>query len=97
MVPSLRFYFIPDLVRAVSRAIDSLAERKPDALHFHEQIKNMYSWNDIAARTEKVYDNISSLEMPTLIERLRRYHCQLVSLVIRRVDFNIILVFASGE
>lgn len=35
-------------------------------------VKDMYSWEDVAARTEKVYKVAMSTEPPPLVERLRR-------------------------
>lgn len=41
---------------------------------FHDEIKEMYSWSNVAERTEKVYDKIWKLKTPPLMERLRRYY-----------------------
>lgn len=43
-------------------------------VEFHESIKSFYSWDNVAERTERVYDKISQLPPDPLIERLRRYH-----------------------
>jgi len=40
---------------------------------FNDELKEMYSWVNVAERTEKVYDSISQVKDPPLIERLRRY------------------------
>lgn len=40
---------------------------------FNDELKEMYSWVNVAERTEKVYDAISQTRDPPLIERLRRY------------------------
>lgn len=39
---------------------------------FHEQVKDMYNWNDVAERTERVYDRIASAEPQPLIDRLKK-------------------------
>ena len=63
-----------DLVEATSKAIYSVRNGKVRHEKFHEQVRRMYSWTDVAARTERVYDNICSQEKRPLIERLKRYY-----------------------
>ncbi|PVU93483.1 hypothetical protein BB559_003264 [Furculomyces boomerangus] len=41
---------------------------------FHNQVKNMYSWHNIAYRTETVYYKVIRIPEPPLIERLRLYY-----------------------
>lgn len=48
-----------DLVAATGRAIAKLREGKVRTELFHNQVKQMYSWTDVAQRTEIVYDEIS--------------------------------------
>ena len=48
-----------DLVRATERAIAALRANKIRTEGFHEQVKKMYSWTDVAERTERVYDGIT--------------------------------------
>ncbi|PSN75005.1 phosphatidylinositol:UDP-GlcNAc transferase PIG-A [Corynespora cassiicola Philippines] len=48
-----------DLVAATGRAIAKLREGKVRTELFHNQVKQMYSWTDVAQRTERVYDGIS--------------------------------------
>lgn len=48
-----------DLVAATSRAINALRSGKVRTERFHDQVKMMYSWTDVAARTERVYDGIT--------------------------------------
>ena len=38
----------------------------------HQQVRQMYSWSDIAGRTERVYYDVLSSEPPTFIERLQK-------------------------
>jgi len=47
-----------DLVAATGRAIADLRANKVRTDLFHEQVKNMYSWTDVARRTERVYNGI---------------------------------------
>ena len=48
-----------DLVDATGRAIAALRANKVRTELFHEQVKTMYSWTNVAARTERVYRGIS--------------------------------------
>ncbi|OLY84838.1 Phosphatidylinositol N-acetylglucosaminyltransferase gpi3 subunit [Smittium mucronatum] len=41
---------------------------------FHNQVKSMYSWHNVAYRTEIVYHKVINLPEPPLIERLRLYY-----------------------
>ena len=48
-----------DLVAATGRAIAALRANKVRTERFHDQVKAMYSWTNVAERTERVYDGIS--------------------------------------
>jgi phosphatidylinositol glycan class A protein len=48
-----------DLVAATGRAIAALRANKVRPENFHDQVKKMYSWTNVAERTERVYDGIS--------------------------------------
>lgn len=48
-----------DLVDATGRAIAQLRANKIHTERFHDQVKMMYSWTDVAQRTERVYDGIT--------------------------------------
>ncbi|KTW26339.1 phosphatidylinositol N-acetylglucosaminyltransferase gpi3 subunit [Pneumocystis carinii B80] len=63
-----------DLVSATSRAIDALKEKRIRTDTFHNEIKTMYSWTDVAERTERVYDCICSTDVHPLIDRLKKYY-----------------------
>jgi phosphatidylinositol glycan class A protein len=43
-----------DLVDAICRAIELIETNKVNPLAFHNDIKDMYSWDNVAERTEKV-------------------------------------------
>ena len=47
-----------DLVVATSKAITALRSNKVRTDRFHDQVKMMYSWRDVAERTERVYQGI---------------------------------------
>jgi phosphatidylinositol N-acetylglucosaminyltransferase subunit A len=48
-----------DLVAATGKAIAALRANKVRTEKFHDQVKVMYSWDNIAKRTERVYQGIS--------------------------------------
>lgn len=63
-----------DIVDATLKAIDRIRSGRVRTDKFHNQVRQMYSWNDVAARTERVYDHVASLSTPPLIERLKKYY-----------------------
>jgi phosphatidylinositol glycan class A protein len=48
-----------EIVEATGRAIEKLRAGKVRTELFHNQVKQMYSWTDVAQRTERVYEGIS--------------------------------------
>ena len=48
-----------DVVLATGKAIAALRSGKVRTERFHDQVKMMYSWTDVAQRTERVYDGIT--------------------------------------
>ena len=48
-----------DLVNATGRAISALRANRIRTEGFHDQVKKMYSWTNVAERTERVYDGIT--------------------------------------
>lgn len=48
-----------DLVLATEKAIAALRSNKVRTDRFHDQVKMMYSWTDVAQRTERVYKGIT--------------------------------------
>ncbi|KAF2485641.1 hypothetical protein BDY17DRAFT_294015 [Neohortaea acidophila] len=50
---------VEDVVRGVTEAIRQLTSKTVHRGKFHDFVKNMYSWSDIARRTERVYDLIT--------------------------------------
>ncbi|KAL1954022.1 hypothetical protein VTO42DRAFT_1843 [Malbranchea cinnamomea] len=47
-----------DLVQATGKAIAALRSNKVRTDRFHDQVRMMYSWADVARRTERVYNGI---------------------------------------
>lgn len=50
---------VEDVMRGVTEAVGLLTSRAVRRDKFHDLVKNMYSWSDIARRTERVYDLIT--------------------------------------
>lgn len=48
-----------DLVAATGKAIAALRANRIRTEGFHDQVKKMYSWTDVAERTERVYNGIT--------------------------------------
>lgn len=62
------------IVAATSRAIERMRRGEIKTEGFHDQVKKMYSWSNIAERTECVYDTITARERASLVDRLKRYY-----------------------
>lgn len=50
-----------DIVAVTSHAIEAMRANRIRTERFHEQVGMMYSWTDVAERTERVYDGISGV------------------------------------
>jgi phosphatidylinositol N-acetylglucosaminyltransferase subunit A len=62
------------LIQATSQAIAQLRRKAVNPKVFHQEIQKMYSWYDIAGRTEKVYNEIMQRNSFPLIDRLKRFY-----------------------
>ncbi|XXG62999.1 hypothetical protein AAC387_Pa05g1273 [Persea americana] len=60
-----------DMVRAITKAIHILPKIDPHVMHL--RMKNLYSWHDVARRTEIVYDCALRCPSENLLQRLSRY------------------------
>nr|XP_051214832.1 phosphatidylinositol N-acetylglucosaminyltransferase subunit A-like isoform X3 [Lolium perenne] len=60
-----------DMVRAVRKAINILPGIDPQIMHL--RMKKLYSWDDVAKRTEIVYDRAMQSSNTDLLDRLPRY------------------------
>ncbi|GAA5999057.1 phosphatidylinositol N-acetylglucosaminyltransferase subunit A/GPI3 [Rhodotorula paludigena] len=65
---------VDDLVGAISRAIEHVRAGRHDPLEAHAQLREMYSWSDVAERTERVYYAAMDVPRVPVVERLRRYY-----------------------
>ncbi len=43
-----------DIVRKIGQAIEQIQEGRVDSFGMHQKIEKMYSWKDVAERTERV-------------------------------------------
>ncbi|QRV76849.1 glycosyltransferase family 4 protein [Ceratobasidium sp. AG-Ba] len=64
-----------DVTRALGEAIDIVTRGKHDPQKAHERIKLMYSWSDVAERTDKIYSWVIPGEPRSFWERLCRGVC----------------------
>ncbi|ODV97811.1 hypothetical protein PACTADRAFT_36975 [Pachysolen tannophilus NRRL Y-2460] len=63
------------LVDSINRAIDIVRKNKIDTSRFHDEVKAMYDWSDVARRTENVYNSIDDEDINlNLIDRLKKYY-----------------------
>lgn len=60
-----------DMVQAIVKAIDMLPTIDPHVMH--HRMKSLYSWQDVANRTEVVYDRALLCSNKSLLQRLPRY------------------------
>ncbi|KAJ4882291.1 UDP-Glycosyltransferase superfamily protein [Raphanus sativus] len=60
-----------DMVRAIEKAISILPSINPEEMHI--RMKKLYSWQDVAKRTEIVYDRALKCSNRNLLERLSRF------------------------
>jgi len=66
---------VPALTEAVSSAIlDCLNGSAVDPFEAHECVRQLYTWQDVAVRTERVYNLVSTVEELSLVDHL--YRCR---------------------
>ncbi|KII91315.1 glycosyltransferase family 4 protein [Plicaturopsis crispa FD-325 SS-3] len=61
-----------DVVRAMVEAIDIVSRGRHDPMRAHDRVKSFYNWDDVAARTEKVYDAVLRSPQRDLWARMMR-------------------------
>ncbi|KAG8849733.1 hypothetical protein FRB91_009664 [Serendipita sp. 411] len=61
-----------DVVRALTKAIKIVTTGKHDPQQAHERVSDMYTWDDVACRTEKVYEDIMNKEPVELWTRMHK-------------------------
>lgn len=65
---------VQDVVRGVTEAVGLLTTKAVRRDRFHDQVKMMYSWADIARRTERVYDLITG--SPSAPDNMEYYNSE---------------------
>ncbi|CCH42956.1 Phosphatidylinositol N-acetylglucosaminyltransferase gpi3 subunit [Wickerhamomyces ciferrii] len=65
---------VDSLVESTLRAIKIIEEKRIDPSKFHDEVKHMYDWTDVAIRTENVYDSIDESSKLTTLEQFRKYY-----------------------
>lgn len=63
----------PDLVETVYRAIEKARANAIYPHRYHQEVRQMYSWANVAERTEKVYESAMGMATPSLMDRLKLY------------------------
>lgn len=61
-----------DLHRALSSAIGIVSSGGHDPVKAHERVAGMYSWEEVARRTEVVYNDVLASETCSLWVRMQR-------------------------
>lgn len=65
---------VDSLVKSTSRAINLIKDGQVDTSKFHLQVKGMYSWEDVARRTEIVYDSIRDQHRMETVDKIKQLH-----------------------
>jgi phosphatidylinositol glycan class A protein len=68
----LNFLHCIDVFRAMSKAIKRVKAGMHDPLKAHNRIREFYSWQQVAERTERVYDFTNEREESDLWTRIVR-------------------------
>jgi phosphatidylinositol glycan class A protein len=68
----LLIFTISDLFRALSEAVAIVSKGQHDPVEAHQRVKNFYNWEDVAGRTEVVYDAVVKSEQKDLWTRMQR-------------------------
>lgn len=65
-----------NLTAATLKAIELLRTNSVDTSQFHDEIKSMYNWGDVAKRTINVYEQAlrSGMASESLVERMQRHY-----------------------
>lgn len=63
------------MIKAVVSAIELIRDNGPlDKLKMHQRVKGMYSWDNVATRTEAVYHHVMQTPAFSISERFSRYY-----------------------
>lgn len=61
-----------DVIRALTNAIKKIKLGTHNPYASHERLRKMYSWQDVAERTIKVYDKAMDREELSMFDRMDR-------------------------
>ncbi len=65
---------------SIAKAIEKIECNQVDPMKMHKRVQSMYSWSDVAQRTEKVYLRVLKNQNSTLLEQFVKYNgCGLVA------------------
>jgi phosphatidylinositol glycan class A protein len=67
-----RAFISSDVVRALSIAIETVVSGAHDPYLAHRRLKGMYTWANVAERTERVYAKALSRPERDMFERMSR-------------------------
>lgn len=59
-------------MRALDVGIRHIKSGKHDVMLAHKQVRQMYSWSDVAERTETVYRDVLEADPPSFVQRLQK-------------------------
>jgi phosphatidylinositol glycan class A protein len=62
------------IISSVESAIQRVESKLIDMFDIHRQVKEMYSWTNVAERTEIVYDKVMELPKSLIGDRFYRYY-----------------------
>lgn len=66
---------VQSLVDSTLKAIRAVETKAVDTSTFHDEVKAIYCWSDVAERTEKVYFDILACDRhETLVERMQKHY-----------------------
>ena len=63
---------MPDVIRALTKAIETIKSGRHDPHLAHERVKDMYAWSQVAERTQAVYRRAMQTPHKDTGERLAR-------------------------
>lgn len=63
---------VDSLVKGINKAIKMISNNEIDTSKFHNQVKEMYDWENVAIRTENVYNSIKLSDKLTNLEMIKK-------------------------
>jgi len=73
--PNMMRLAAPDVIHLSQALCEAVSEVKNvNPFYFHDEVSKMYSWHQIAERTETVYRKVLDLPCPSFLERLEKFY-----------------------